>query len=108
MKKNILLKIFIFYLVFICVCLFLPAGSFMYWEAWIYSVVLFIPLIITVSYLHKKDPELLERRMRFKEKEEKQKTIANIHVFIHTRCPGIVVCNDCIYLFACNSYIQNL
>jgi len=76
MKNKILLKVFIIYLVFIYVCLFLPAGSFMYWEAWIYSVVLFIPLIITVSYLHKKDPALLERRMRFKEKEEKQKTIA--------------------------------
>ena len=76
MKNKILLKVFIIYLAFIYGCLFLPAGSFMYWEAWIYSVVLFIPLIITVSYLHKKDPALLERRMRFKEKEEKQKIIA--------------------------------
>jgi len=75
MKNKILLKVSAIYLVFICVCLFLPAGSFMYWEAWIYSVVLFIPLVITVSYLHKKDPALLARRMRFKEKEEKQKTI---------------------------------
>jgi hypothetical protein len=32
-------------------------------------------MFFVVSYFLKKDPELLERRMRMREKEEKQKTI---------------------------------
>jgi hypothetical protein len=68
MKKNIILKILIIYPAFICIFLFLPAGSFRFWEAWIYSVVLFIPMIITVSYLINNDPELLKLRMKLKEK----------------------------------------
>jgi len=70
-----ILKMLILYAVFICLFLFLPAGSFKYWEAWIYSIALFIPMLITITYLSKKDPALLERRMRLKEKEEKQRKL---------------------------------
>ena len=62
--------------------LFLPAGSLYYWQAWIYCGVLFIPMIFVVFYFLKKDPELLERRMRMKEKEEKQKTIIGYILFL--------------------------
>lgn len=58
--------------------LFLPAGSFSFRNAWIFIAVLFIPCIFVVSYLLKHDPELLERRMRYKEKEIEQKTIIKI------------------------------
>jgi protein-S-isoprenylcysteine O-methyltransferase Ste14 len=75
MKKKIILRILILYPVFICVFLFLPAGSFRFWEAWIYAITLFIPMFTTVLYLVKKDPDLLERRMKLKEKEDKQKMI---------------------------------
>ncbi len=75
MKKEIIFKVLILYPVFICVFFFLPAGSFRFWEAWIYSVVLFIPMFITLFYLSINDPALLERRLRLKEKEEKQKII---------------------------------
>ncbi len=55
--------------------LFLPAGSLYYWQAWIYCGVIFITMSFVVFYFLTKDPELLERRMRLREKEEKQKTI---------------------------------
>jgi protein-S-isoprenylcysteine O-methyltransferase Ste14 len=64
---------------------FLPAGSFKFWEAWVYSVALFIPMITTLTYLVKNDPALLERRMRLKEKEEKQKIIVRL-----SRLPFII------------------
>jgi len=78
MGKKILLKIALIYPVFIGLFLFLPAGSLHYWEAWVYAVVLFIPMMITVAYLAKNDPALLERRMKMKEKEEKQKLIVRL------------------------------
>ena len=49
--------------------LFLPAGSLKYWQAWLFMAVLFIPFIFVVLYLLKSDSGLIERRLRFKEKE---------------------------------------
>jgi protein-S-isoprenylcysteine O-methyltransferase Ste14 len=54
---------------------FLPAGTFLYWEAWLYLAVLFAPTVLVAVYLLKKDPELLERRLRMREKEAEQKLI---------------------------------
>lgn len=57
---------------------FLPAGTMIYWHAWIYIGVLFIPMGIALAILIKKDPDLLERRLRMKEKESPQKLIIRI------------------------------
>jgi protein-S-isoprenylcysteine O-methyltransferase Ste14 len=54
---------------------FLPAGTWNYWQAWVYMAVLLAPMCVVVAYFLKKDPELLERRMRTKEKEPQQKAI---------------------------------
>jgi protein-S-isoprenylcysteine O-methyltransferase Ste14 len=78
--------------VFIGLMLFLPAGTFGFWQAWIYCAVIFIPVIFVLLYFLKKDPALLERRMRMREKEEKQKTIikiAFILFFIGFIIPGL-------------------
>jgi hypothetical protein len=74
LKKEVILR-FIMAPIFLGLILFLPAGSLDFWQAWIYSGVLLIPVFFVVFYFLEKDPELLERRMRIKEKEEKQKTI---------------------------------
>jgi protein-S-isoprenylcysteine O-methyltransferase Ste14 len=78
MKKKPIIKILLLYLVFIGVFFFLPAGTFRYWEAWLYSLSLLIPMLTTVIYLAKNDPALLDRRLRFKEKEKKQKKIVRL------------------------------
>ncbi|MCX6709686.1 MAG: isoprenylcysteine carboxylmethyltransferase family protein [Candidatus Woesearchaeota archaeon] len=62
--------------------LFLPAGSLGYWQAWLFILTLFVPVIFVCSYLLKRDPELLERRMQFKEKEVRQKLIIKISGFL--------------------------
>ena len=77
MKKAIFI-ILIFYPLFICIFLFIPAGSVKYLEAWIYSVALFIPMTVTLSYLNKKDPALLQRRFRLEEKEKSQRRIISL------------------------------
>lgn len=54
---------------------FVPAGTWAYWEAWVYLAVLFIPMSFVLVYLLKNDPALLERRLRMREKEAEQKTL---------------------------------
>lgn len=54
---------------------FLPAWTINYWQAWVYMLVLFVPMVILVRYLYKYDPKLLERRMRMKEKQKAQRLI---------------------------------
>jgi protein-S-isoprenylcysteine O-methyltransferase Ste14 len=54
---------------------FIPAGTFAYWQAWVYIVVLFAPLGFVLVYLLKYAPGLLERRMHSQEKEKEQQAI---------------------------------
>ncbi|HUU06016.1 MAG TPA: isoprenylcysteine carboxylmethyltransferase family protein [Patescibacteria group bacterium] len=61
---------------------FLPAGTLDYWQAWTYMAILLLPMFLVVAYFLKKDPELLERRMRMKEKEPAQKIIIKLSYFI--------------------------
>ena len=58
--------------------LFLPAGTLAYWEAWVYLAILLIPMFLAFRYLLKNSPELLERRMRVREKETAQKRIIGL------------------------------
>ena len=58
--------------------LFLPAGTTHYWQAWVYLATFFAVSTAITLYLMKKDPALLERRLRggpTAEKEKSQKII---------------------------------
>jgi protein-S-isoprenylcysteine O-methyltransferase Ste14 len=55
--------------------LFIPAGSFRYWQAWVFMALLFLPMPFTSVYFLKRDPQLVERRLRTEEKITAQKTI---------------------------------
>jgi protein-S-isoprenylcysteine O-methyltransferase Ste14 len=57
---------------------FIPAGTWRYWEAWVYMAVLIIPATLTMLYLLRKAPDVLERRMRMREKESEQKLIIKL------------------------------
>ena len=61
--------------VFICVLLFLPAGTFHYWNAWLFMAVLFVPMIILGIVMLFKSPDLLKKRLDAKEKEDEQKWV---------------------------------
>ena len=54
---------------------FLPAGTFDYWQAWAWLGTLFIPMGISLVYLYKLDPKLLERRVRTNETRPEQRRI---------------------------------
>jgi protein-S-isoprenylcysteine O-methyltransferase Ste14 len=58
--------------------LFVAAGAFDYWQAWIFLAVYFMGSLATTLYLLKEDPALLARRMNggpFAEKEPTQRII---------------------------------
>ncbi len=44
--------------------LFIPARTLNYWQAWVFLVVFFIAVLAITIYLIKKDPQLLERRIK--------------------------------------------
>lgn len=54
---------------------FLPAGSFDYWQGWLMLGVLFVPMAIAGIVMMAKAPELLRKRLNVKEKEAEQKTV---------------------------------
>jgi len=55
--------------------LFVPAGTFRFWNAWLFIAVLFIPMFILGIVLLLKKPELLAKRLNTKEKETEQKSV---------------------------------
>lgn len=57
---------------------FLPAGTIYYWQAWIYLAILFIPMLFVLLYLIRAEPDLLERRLRMREKEAEQKLLMKL------------------------------
>jgi hypothetical protein len=60
------------------------AGTMAYWEAWAYLAILYPPAVLVVAYLLRHDPELLERRMRTKEKEAAQGRIIKLGSLCYT------------------------
>ena len=55
--------------------LFLPAGSFGYWQAWLLLGILFGPMLIAGIVLAVKKPELLERRLNMREEQKEQRFV---------------------------------
>ena len=62
-------------IILIGLMVFLPAGSFTYWQGWLLMGVLFVPMLIAGIFMSVKNPGLLRKRMNAKEKESEQKTV---------------------------------
>ncbi|MGN0032645.1 MAG: methyltransferase family protein [Candidatus Limimorpha sp.] len=55
--------------------LFIPAGTWHYWQAWLFILLLLIPMLLVGMLLLFKSPELLKKRLNSKEKEQEQKAV---------------------------------
>ena len=62
-------------LLFVVLLLFLPAGTFNFPNAWIFIALIFVPMIFLGIVLFIKSPELLQKRLNSKEKENTQKSV---------------------------------
>jgi hypothetical protein len=58
--------------------LFIPAGSWKFWQGWIFMAVAFIPSTLAFLYFYKHDPQLIERRLQSKEKVSEQKLLTRV------------------------------
>lgn len=85
MNKSLLTQAFIKLfsgLLLICILIFLPAGSFSFWQGWLFIGILFIPMLIAGVILMRKNPDLLRKRLDAKEKESEQRTVVAMSGFL--------------------------
>jgi len=66
------------FLVVMSLLFFIPAGTWNYWQAWMFMGTLLLVATINILYLLKNDPALLERRMRMREREGQQRKIVGV------------------------------
>ena len=66
---------FILGIILIGAMLFIPAGTFYFWNAWLFMALLFVPMFFVGLVLWLKDKELLKKRLNGKEKETTQKHV---------------------------------
>ena len=85
---NALLK-FVSGLAAVGLLLFLPAGTLRYWNAWLFSALLFLPMLMVGILLFLKAPELLEKRLNTREQEGMQKAVVALSAL--TFCLGFVL-----------------
>ena len=69
---------FLFGLALMGALLFLPAGTFNYANAWLFIILLFVPILILGAVLFIKSPDLLKKRLDSKEKEATQKSVVSL------------------------------
>ena len=81
--KKKLGRMYVLALAVMGLVLFLPAGTLRFWEAWVYLAILFIPMAGVAIYFFRRSPEVMERRLRTREKEKTQKqfTLAGLFLF---------------------------
>jgi protein-S-isoprenylcysteine O-methyltransferase Ste14 len=66
---------FVLGLLMIGLLLFLPAGTFDFWQAWLFIGILFVPMFIAGIILMIRQPELLRKRLDAKEQQQEQKWV---------------------------------
>ena len=92
-KKGAYLRVGLAIPIFALVIL-LPAWKWDYWQAWLYLLILYIPMFFVLYYLLKNDPALLQRRMRMREKESVQRRIivlSLVYFLVAFTLPGLDV-----------------
>ena len=59
-------------IVIMAALIFIPAGTWAYWQGWLLLGILFIPMIVAGFVLMYKAPELLKKRLNMKEEQKEQ------------------------------------
>lgn len=81
MDKELFLQSFLKFIlgvVIVGLLLFLPAGSFSYWQGWLLMGILFVPMFCAGLVMMARNPDLLRKRLNAKEEEKDQKTVVRL------------------------------
>ena len=84
-RKALIRKLvvrFTFFFPVMGLLILLPAGTFDYWQFYVYCGLLMVPMLAVLFYFLKNDPKFLERRSKAKEKEKAQALISILSTFI--------------------------
>ena len=65
-------------LVLVGLFVFLPAGTFSYFQGWLFMGVLFIPMFLAGIVMMFRSPDLLKKRLNAKEKEKEQDLVVKL------------------------------
>ncbi|MBP5720962.1 MAG: isoprenylcysteine carboxylmethyltransferase family protein [Bacteroidales bacterium] len=87
MEKGLLtqaLAKFFLGVILLGVLVFLPAGSFGYWQGWLLMGILFVPMFVAGLVMMGKNPELLRKRLNAREKEAEQMTVVALSGILFT------------------------
>lgn len=77
LKTKLALRILVATAAFAAV-MFIPAGSLRFWQGWVYLTIWIVPVLVFFLYFYKHDPELVERRLRWREKVREQKILMRL------------------------------
>lgn len=69
---------FVLGVVAIGLLIFLPAGTFDYWNAWLFMGILFIPMLFAGIAMMIKNPKLLKKRLKAKEQQSEQNLVIKL------------------------------
>lgn len=58
--------------------IFLPAGTFLFFNGWLFMGILFVPMFIVGTIMMFKNPELLQKRLNAKEKQKEQSLVVRL------------------------------
>ena len=58
--------------------IFLPAGTFSFFNGWLFMAILFLPILIAGVVMFFKNPELLKKRLDSKEKQKEQNIVVKL------------------------------
>ena len=79
--KSAIIK-YISGLILVGLLLFIPAGTFTYWQAWLLISILFIPMFILGLILIIFNPNLLKKRLNAKEEQKEQKIVIILSILM--------------------------
>ena len=84
-RRSLMIKVILAYLLslfLVGLLIFVPAGSMKFWNGWLFLGALFIPMFCVLVYLLVKDPDLLARRLKTKEKEKIQQAYQVLSIIV--------------------------
>ena len=69
---------FVLGVVLVGLLIFLPAGTFLFSNGWIFMGILFVPMFLAGIVMMFKNPELLRKRLKAKEKQKEQSLVVKL------------------------------
>ncbi len=81
MSKKLFLQAiikFVFGVLLVGLLVFLPAGTFRFFQGWLFMGVLFVPMFVAGLVMMAKNPKLLESRLNAKEKQMDQSLVVKL------------------------------